>query len=152
MVENECPYLQNPEILEFPNHTWTAQDIRKVNVLLFAGYYSPNNSSAYSTKANELYMYILDKLSSEKTRTYTRILAILMQNHGAMTFFNNLKKDTRFEAIRKYAALKPHSQLKTLWNISAAFLTAMKHFSLKQELIWLSRHSYTIAKLLRFRP
>jgi len=152
MLENEHPYLEKPDILEFPNHTWTAQDIRKVNVLLFANYYSHNNSSAYSIKAGELYKYITNSLSSEKTRTYTRILAILMQNHGAVAFFGNLEKDAQFKAIREYAPLKKHNLLKTIWNVSAAFLTAIKHFSFKQELLWLSRRSYTLAKLLRSRP
>lgn len=151
MLENEYPYLEKPDILEFPNHTWTAQDIRKVNVLLFADYYSPNNSSVYSVKSSEIYKYIVDNLSSDKTRTYTRILAILMQNNGALTFFNNLNKDSHFESIRKYAPLKKHNQLKTIWNISTVFITAIKHFSLKQELLWLSHRSATLAKLLRLR-
>jgi len=127
MLENECPYLEKPDILEFPNHTWTAQDIRKVNVLLFAAYYSPATSSAYSTKAGELYKYIIDSLSSEKTRTYTRILAILMQNHGTVTFFSNLKKDSDFKSVRKYVALKKHNHLRTAWNISTdSFFNCIK--------------------------
>ena len=152
MVENEYPYLKKPEILEFPNHTWTAQDIRKVNILLFASYYSPNTSSAYSTKARELYNYITSNLSSEKTRTYTRILAILMQNHGAMTFFDNLDKELNFKVVKSYTPLKNHNQFKAVRNISAAFVNALKIFSLKQELLWLAHRSGTIAKLIRVKP
>lgn len=152
MLENEYPYLAKPEILEFPNHTWTAQDIRKVNILLFANYYSPDSTSAYSSKAAELYKYISDSLSSEKTRTYTRILAILMQNHGAVAYFENIDSSARFEAIKKYQPLKKHGPLNAILNISATFLTALKHFSPRQELLWLSRRSHAIAKLLGSRP
>ena len=151
MLENEYPYLEKPEILEFPNHTWTAQDIRKVNILLFASYYSPSTSSAYSAKATKLYNYITDNLSSEKTRTYTRILSILMQNHGAVAYFNNLNKDVKFKAIRRYPPLKKHNQLKAIRNITVAIFNAIKHFSPKQELLWLSHRSEKIAKLFRFR-
>jgi hypothetical protein len=152
MLENEYPYLEKPDILEFPNHTWTAQDIRKVNILLFASYYSPSTSSAYSAKARKLYNYITDNLPTEKTRTYTRILAILMQNHGAVAYFSNLKNDFQFEAIRQYTPLKKHNQFKAIRNITIAFINAIKHFSAKQELLWISHRSDTIAKLLRFRP
>ncbi|EAQ98939.2 hypothetical protein [Congregibacter litoralis] len=48
MVENEAPYLTKPERLEFPNHTWTAQDLRKANVLFWAAYWSPDNSKSYA--------------------------------------------------------------------------------------------------------
>jgi len=152
MLENEYPYLEKPEILEFPNHTWTAQDIRKVNIMLFASYYSPNTSSAYSAKAKQLYKYITDNLPAEKTRTYTRILAILMQNHGAVAFFDNLKRDTQFKAIRRYNPLKKHNQFKATWNITTTLLNAIRHFSLKQELLWLSYRFDSIAKLIKVRP
>jgi hypothetical protein len=153
ILENEYPYLEKPEILEFPNHTWTAQDIRKVNILLFASYYSPSTSfaSAYSAKAQKLYNYITDNLSSEKTRTYTRILTILMQNHGAIAYFSNLNKAAKFEAIRRYTPLKKRNQLKAIRNITAAFYNAIKHFSPQQELLWLSHRSEKITKLYRFR-
>jgi hypothetical protein len=36
MADHERPYLDRPEILEFPNETWDAQDIRKSVVLRFA--------------------------------------------------------------------------------------------------------------------
>lgn len=152
MLENEYPYLEKPEILEFPNHTWTAQDLRKVNILLFASYYSPDASSAYSTKATKLYNYITENLSSEKTRTYTRILAILMQNHGAVAYFKNLKTTVQFEPIRQYSLVKKKNHLKAIRNITMALFNAIKHFSLKQELLWLSHRSDSIAKLLRLRP
>src|SRR5690606_987618 len=36
MLVHERPYLAEPDRLEFPNHTWTAQDLRKAVVLSYA--------------------------------------------------------------------------------------------------------------------
>src|SRR5262249_23218115 len=36
MLDNESPYFDHPERLEFPTETWAAQDIRKANVLRLA--------------------------------------------------------------------------------------------------------------------
>jgi hypothetical protein len=36
MVENEVPYFDHPEKLEFPTETWAAQELRKANVLRLA--------------------------------------------------------------------------------------------------------------------
>jgi hypothetical protein len=80
MVENEAPYLEKPDILEFPNQTWTAQDLRKVNVLLWAAQWSPGDGIAYIKKAEQLVDYIASNLCNEPSRHYTRILALLMQN------------------------------------------------------------------------
>lgn len=151
MLENEYPYLEKPEILEFPNHTWTAQDLRKVNILLFSEYYSADTRHDYSEKARTLYKYIADKLPSEKTSTYTRILAILMQNHGAISFFNQLNKKRQFDAIKNYSPLKKHGQLEAIWNIFTAITYTIKNFSLKQELLWLAHRSDAVAKLIRIR-
>ena len=36
MLENELPYLDKANLLEFPNHTWVAQDIRKAYIFSIA--------------------------------------------------------------------------------------------------------------------
>jgi hypothetical protein len=151
MVEHEGPYLEKPEILEFPNHTWTAQDIRKVNILLAANYYSPGSSLDYSGKAGKLYSFITDRLSSEKTRTYARILAILMQNHVSRNSLDTIDKELKFGAIKKYAPLKKHNLFIAARNVFTAIAQTIMNFSLKRELLWLSHRSGTIAKLIRTR-
>ena len=152
MTENEQPYLYRPDILEFPNHTWTAQDIRKVNVLLMADYYSPGNQKNYVQKANEIYEYITSTLSKEKTRTYTRILAILMQNHGAVTFFKGLDSKPVFKEIANYTIPRSHTLLNSLLNIGITLLSAIKQFSLKREITWLAQRSEKIARLFKYQP
>ena len=152
MADNEYPYLKKPEILEFPNHTWTAQDIRKVNVLLMAAYYSPKNETGYLQKAEEIYQYITDNLPTENTRTYTRILAILMQNHGAVTFFDRVKIKPDFKEVRHYKPLASPTRLRSLLSISLALLNAIRHFSLKREIVWLARRSDKITRLFKCQP
>ena len=152
MAQHEYPYLEKPGILEFPNHTWTAQDLRKVNILLFADYYSPVPSPAYRTKAEEIYSYIADTLPAEDSRCYTRILAILMQNHGAMAYFGNLRKRTPFQAAKSYPPAKDATWFSATRNITGALLSAVKAFSPKQELLWLARRSNIVNRLLGLKP
>ena len=80
MLEHEAPYLEKPEILEFPNHTWTAQDLRKANVLYEASRWAPENALAYKQRASEFVDHVATTLREEPTRHYTRIQALLLQN------------------------------------------------------------------------
>jgi hypothetical protein len=80
MVLNEQPYLSKPDILEFPNQTWNAQDLRKVNVLYTAAYWAHDGNAAYAIKATALLDYVMSALRDEPSRQYTRILSLLMQN------------------------------------------------------------------------
>ena len=80
MLAHEAPYLDRPDILEFPNHTWTAQDLRKATVLFSAARYDPGRHREYSARAGELVEHVASTLAAEPTRHYTRILALIMQN------------------------------------------------------------------------
>ena len=40
MLENEVPYFDHPEKLEFPTETWAAQEFRKANVLRFTAQFA----------------------------------------------------------------------------------------------------------------
>lgn len=78
MSENEQPYLLSKDKLEYPNDTWTGQDLRKVQLLLCAHAISKDEKA--KQKANELQDYIHKTLLQSDERTYTRIQALLMQN------------------------------------------------------------------------
>lgn len=80
MEVNEAPYLQRPDILEFPNHTWTAQDLRKAAILFSAARYDAQRHAAFVAKAEALVTHVADTLAKEPTVQYTRILALIMQN------------------------------------------------------------------------
>ena len=89
MANNEYAYLDKPDILEFPNQTWTGQDIRKLCVLNFARAYAPENSHhAFDQKTQTLEKTIIDRLAgSEETKT-TRVLCLMMQNTNYATYRN----------------------------------------------------------------
>ena len=84
MAENEYPYLEKPDILEFPTETWAAQEFRKVHILLSAcSFVRPDRGSALAVKAVEIHDKALEKLLSFKTCGLTRPLALLMLNQQA---------------------------------------------------------------------
>lgn len=86
MAENEYPYLEKPDILEYPNQTWSAQDLRKVHVLAVAAAYAePDQADRFMQKATALKEYVITALSNSSEREYTRILALVMQNYGVDT-------------------------------------------------------------------
>jgi hypothetical protein len=102
MLIHEYPYLEKPDILEYPNDTWTAQDLRKAHVLAAANYYSPNKKNQYLTKAQFFQQYAADKLNLADTKTYTRILVLVMQNQGALEFFQTKQPSITFAATRNW--------------------------------------------------
>lgn len=86
MADNEYPYLEKPDILEYPNQTWSAQDLRKVAVLSIAATYtSEDNALRFRAKAAEIKHYVVNAISGSNEKHYTRILALLMQNYGIDT-------------------------------------------------------------------
>ena len=87
MIVNEYPYLEKPEILEFPNETWAAQDLRKSCIFYFAAKYCNNNMrSSYLKKANFFFNHSLQELNTFETCSLTRPIALLLQN-GYMHFY-----------------------------------------------------------------
>lgn len=81
MLENEYPYLEKPEKLEYPNETWAAQDIRKCNVMLYAaGYAASEMRPEFLEKAAFFHMEAKKYLFTFETRTLTRPMALLMLN------------------------------------------------------------------------
>lgn len=92
MVEHERPYLTKPDILEYPNQTWTGQDLRKVDVLAFAAMVEPEKRDAYQAKANELQSYIVSQLSVSEELPFARIQSLIMQNYGGIDLYEQNDK------------------------------------------------------------
>ncbi|TRX57931.1 hypothetical protein [Thalassomonas sp. M1454] len=135
MLDNEYPYLDKPEILEYPNHTWTAQDIRKANILYMAFYFAEDKTSAqaYKAKADFFYQYVVHTLEHEPSRTVTRILAILMQNDGIKEFVKSNKCKAPKYNLMVQQTIKPSQTKQFLLNV----LTAFEQTSIKKEFFWL---------------
>jgi hypothetical protein len=152
MAVHEQPYLETPEILEFPNNTWTAQDLRKVNLLMLADYYAPESHEKYRSRAQAIHEYIIDKLNVDPNRHYTRILAILMQNCGAYEYFMGLAEKPQFDDVKTYADHRKHTKLTAFRKLSAALFEALARSSIKKELFWLARRSGKLARILGYHP
>ena len=81
MAVHERPYLDRPEVLEFPNATWIAQDLRKGEVLLWAAQHATGEERRqFLERARFFFDYSIDTLSLDPTRTFTRILVLLLSN------------------------------------------------------------------------
>jgi hypothetical protein len=82
IADNEKPFMSTPDQLEFPNDTWTAQDIRKAMLLFQAAHFDPQLATLYLSKAEEWLTYVTNKLAHSPEAEYARIIIILMQNYG----------------------------------------------------------------------
>lgn len=82
MRENEQPFLAQTDQLEFPNHTWTAQDIRKSYLLYIASYLDSEQADEYRKKADAWLTESQNILEASPETDFTRLLVILMQNQG----------------------------------------------------------------------
>jgi hypothetical protein len=147
MVEHEQPYLYTPEVLEYPNHTWAAQDIRKANVLFMASYFAENTefSEKYYSKGNEIYNYVVNTLAQEPTRIFTRILSILMQNHGVKSYVeqNTLNLITNTKAF-------PYLKTSTNTVLLQSIFSTLKTTTVSNEIKWLRTRFKRIDNLVKY--
>lgn len=81
MAVHEYPYLDKPEILEYPTETWAAQDVRKSEVFLFA---AAHTREAERDRFQERAVFFFDRaismLSNAPTRSLARPLVLLLSN------------------------------------------------------------------------
>ena len=81
MAVHEYPYLDRPELLEYPTETWAAQDMRKCDVFLFAAGHSAGDERAhFIEKAGVFFDYSVSSLLQSKTRTLARPLVLMLSN------------------------------------------------------------------------
>ncbi|WP_339722135.1 hypothetical protein [uncultured Paraglaciecola sp.] len=138
MLIHEYPYLQKPDILEYPNDTWTAQDLRKAHVLAGAYYFSPDKKIEYLNKAQFFQQYVTDKLTKADTKTYTRILVLLMQNQGAMECFQKRPSPIAFAPRKNWPAAK-YQQTSLFGGLLKVFTKRLIKLSPRAEFDWLKK-------------
>jgi hypothetical protein len=81
MAEHEYPYLDKPEILEFPNETWVAQDMRKSEVFNYASkYVDQGEREVLRDRSRFFFDYSVSTLLRMRTATFTRPLVLLLTN------------------------------------------------------------------------
>jgi hypothetical protein len=80
-ADNEYPYLDKPETLEFATETWAAQDMRKSEMFRIAARHAEEHErERFLERARFFFDASVGRLWQEETRAYTRPLALLLSN------------------------------------------------------------------------
>ena len=88
MSTHEYPYLDKPEILEFPNETWVAQDMRKSEVFNYASKYAEGPQREMLLDRSRFFFdYSVSTLGGMPTRTFTRPLVLMLTNGNGQRAF-----------------------------------------------------------------
>ena len=138
MYENEGFYLDKPEILEFPNDTWCAQELRKANLFCYAYYFSEQEDLRFLNRAEEFYTYVATHLQHSSEVHYTRILALMMQNHGVRQKFLNRPRTPVPNQVVEYDSAPGHSPLQVVLTYLKDVISMLQCFSLKNEWRWIA--------------
>jgi hypothetical protein len=81
MAEHEYPYLDTPQILEYPTETWAAQDMRKCEIFQFAFLHARGSErERFHERAEYFFQYSVNKLQTMPTRTLCRPVVLLLSN------------------------------------------------------------------------
>ncbi len=84
MARREYPFLQKPEILEYPTETWAAQDMRKAEIFLMAARHaSGSEREGFLERARFFFEYSTSTLLRMPTRGCARPVVLLL-SHGFM--------------------------------------------------------------------
>ncbi len=84
-AEHEVPYLERPEVLEFPTETWAAQDLRKAEVFDLAALHaeSAEERGRFRERARFFFRDAVERLAGMPTRSLCRPVVILLGCGGA---------------------------------------------------------------------
>ena len=84
MATHERPYLDRPDLLEFPTETWAAQDIRKSEIFDSAARHAvAADVGRLTDRAEFFYRYSVDTLTTMPTRTLARPVVLVLV-HGLL--------------------------------------------------------------------
>ena len=80
MADFEYPYLERPEILQYPTETWAAQDMRKSEVFRLAALHtrSDDDRRRFLERADYFFNASVSQLETMPSRVYTRPIVILL--------------------------------------------------------------------------
>ncbi len=88
-AKHEYPYLEKPEVLEFPTETWAAQDMRKSELFRIAARHAEGERRGrFLERARFFFDSSVERLLDEETRAYSRPLALLLSNGWKQSWFD----------------------------------------------------------------
>lgn len=139
MLDHEYPYLDKPEMLEYPNETWIAQDMRKSVVFFFAAKYADNlnQRAKFTQKAKDFFEYSETELLKKKSCIFIRPVALVLQNSWVKKELDNLPPCSN-TTLERIAEDIPSLSLR---EVIGRFLWEVKKIlpstSIKREISWL---------------
>jgi hypothetical protein len=148
MLENEYPYLEKKETLEFQTETWPAQDMRKSCVLYYAAKYSEGDlKKAFIEKAGFFFESSVRGIQSFPTKNLTRPVALLLQNGWVEPFLKNnsvesapkLSGDFDFSSAPAFL-----TRADVIKQIGSDPLSALKNSSIRKELLWIRNRARSV--------
>ena len=90
MLENEAPYFDHPEKLDYPTETWAAHELRKANVLRLGAQHADEPlRSRLTVHGNELAERAWSDLLRFKSRDVARAVAIMMVEGTRDAYFRS---------------------------------------------------------------
>jgi len=146
MVENEYPYLDKSEILEYPNETWIGQDLRKGVVLHYAVRFAdPDERARFRVRAEFFFDYGLKELCRQATGHYTRPLALLMQNGWAREALDAEIVVKNYSGLPKPAGCPTYRMnlVTFLRQTGKDFVCTLLSTGVKREWNWIRKRSVT---------
>ncbi len=148
ILDHDSPYLTVPEKLEYPNHAWAVQDIRKAHILFAAYRFADGRNAEYLNKAQYFRDYVVDTLKNSDELKYTRTQCVLMQNHGCSAFFNVARPAKIHLQEQNDYPYREASLARIMLNFLGDIIKRLFRLSVKRELEWLS---YRSSKFERFQ-
>ena len=138
MLQNEQPFLDNANQLEYPNHTWVAQDLRKAMLLFIAKTLDPVNADAYQTKAAFFLNYVVNTLKHSAERQLARLQIILLLVHGPhLSHSLDAKLFNKLDLPQHAQNSRVLTKVKLLRQICKRLLKGLSSFNPAKERAWL---------------
>lgn len=143
MLTHEYPYLKKPEILEFPNETWSAQELRKSDVLAYAAQYAPEPLRQQCFEKSRFFFEAgIRQLQDDfpHTNSLTRVIVLLMTN--GMAHISSAVQPSYDESIASKPrdfSLAIQEQGALAMKPGRQFAKMKKKTSFRKEVQWLKR-------------
>src|SRR6185369_15060387 len=141
MLAHERPYLDHPEILEYPNETWAAQDLRKSVIFYHAARYGGVPREALLKKARFFFRTSNRELARRDTSKLTRPLTLMLQNGWVGKRLESGYGDEEPMEVRELVVTGSGVPVLTLGEVAlrngADLLRALSKLDLKSELAWI---------------
>ncbi len=141
VVEAEKPYLENREILAYPNATWIAQDLRKAQILnSYSSYCSEGRYLDVCRKRDEFFLYVTRELTDSSQRNYSRILIILAQNYFYPSSVPEQSKYQKLEQAKKMGIAEKSTEMSVISltrNVTKDIFQRLLRLNIRREIDWL---------------